>query len=50
MSLAIALGTVNWESSTKENVHDFRRIWNACECFLATILYLIIILTKNMHC
>ena len=31
----------------KENIRKFRRFWNDCKCFLATIFYL---LTKNVHC
>ena len=46
--------TVYWESFTEENIRDFRRFWNDCECFLATIFYLVIILTKkcivDSHC
>ena len=30
----------------EENIHEFRAFWNDRECFLATIFYLLIILTK----
>ena len=42
--------TVDWESFTEENIRDFRGFWNNHESFLSTIFYLLIILTKNMHC
>ena len=40
--------TVYWESFTEQNIHEFYRFWNDCECFLATIFYLLIVLTKNV--
>ena len=42
--------TVYWESFTEENICEFRGFWNDREFFLATILYLVIIVTKNVHC
>ena len=32
------------------NDREFHRFWNDRKCFLATILYFVIILTKNVHC
>ena len=31
----------------EENIHEFCGFWNDCECFLATIFYFVIILTKT---
>ena len=42
--------TLYWESFMEENIRDFRGFWNDCECFLVTIFYLVIILTKNVCC
>ena len=39
--------TIYWESFTEENIREFRGFWNHREYFLATIFYLVIILTKT---
>ena len=44
------IDNVYWESFMEKNICEFRRFWNDRECFLATILYFVIILTKNVHC
>ena len=47
--LQIGSHAVYWESFT-ENIHEFSGFGNDCECFLANILYPLIILTQNVHC
>ena len=49
-SILTNYNTVYWESFTEENIHEFRGFWSDRKCFLATIFYLVIILTKNVHC
>ena len=48
--VSVRYNTVYWKSFMEENIRDFRRFWNDHKCFLATIFYLLIILTKNAHC
>ena len=33
----------------EENIHEFCGFWNDRECYLATIFYLIIIMTEDLH-
>ena len=44
------LHTIYWESLMDKSIYQFRGFWNDHECFLATIFYLFIILTKNVYC
>ena len=41
----LLLNTIYWESFMEENIHKFCGFWNDRKCFLATIFYLVIILT-----
>ena len=52
IKIAVESDVKNWAYRlfTEENIREFRGFWNDRECFLATIFYLVIIVTKNMHC